>query len=193
MANEHRDPWARLQTAHGLQADEVISALQKEIRRGHVENAALLAYEMAVTSPTLEAYLWQRLTVISVEDIGLAEPTAVVVVRALAQAAMAFGPEVGERKLFAVHAVRYLCGRRKDRASDEFLTWIAHGVKAGTLRPEIPDYALDVHTERGRAMGRGARHFWTEGTRLHPEWEGREGTWRSRLSDLLDRNALGGG
>ncbi len=65
-----QDPWTRVQTRHGFAADEVISALQKEIRRGQAENAALLAYEMMTTSAELEAKMWQRLLVISVEDIG---------------------------------------------------------------------------------------------------------------------------
>jgi replication-associated recombination protein RarA len=67
-----RDPWVDVKTRHGLAADEVISALQKEIRRGQVENAALLAYEMVTTSPELEAFLWRRLLVISIEDPGSA-------------------------------------------------------------------------------------------------------------------------
>jgi hypothetical protein len=42
--------WSDRRTRHDLPADEVISALQKEIRRGHTENAAFLAYEMLTTS-----------------------------------------------------------------------------------------------------------------------------------------------
>ena len=71
MASEQKqDPWVNVRTRHDFAADEIISALQKEIRRSNTENAALLAYEMATTSPELEAYLWRRLLVISVEDIG---------------------------------------------------------------------------------------------------------------------------
>jgi hypothetical protein len=47
------DPWQEVSTRHGLPADQVISALQKEIRRGNTENAALIAYEMATTSERL--------------------------------------------------------------------------------------------------------------------------------------------
>lgn len=47
MVAQH-DPWTQVKTRHDLAADQVISALQKEIRRGHTENAALLAYEMGV-------------------------------------------------------------------------------------------------------------------------------------------------
>ena len=48
------DPWQKCQTRSGLAADLVISALQKEIRRNHPENAATLAYEMLITSEDME-------------------------------------------------------------------------------------------------------------------------------------------
>ena len=109
MSSRGRDPWVDVKTYHGLPADQVISALQKEIRRGHTENAVLLGYEMVITSPALEDYLWQRLMVISVEDIGFGDPNAAILLNALYQMVGTFDRSVGERKLFAVHAIRYLC------------------------------------------------------------------------------------
>ena len=58
MSTRERDPWVDVKTYHGLPADQVISALQKEIRRGNTENAVLLAYEMITTSAAMEDYLW---------------------------------------------------------------------------------------------------------------------------------------
>ena len=81
MVDEEHDPWVGLRTRHDLAADEVISALQKEIRRGHTENAAFLAYEMLTTSEDLEAKLWQRLQVISVEDIGYGQADAPILIQ----------------------------------------------------------------------------------------------------------------
>ena len=124
MSEITRDPWQDVKTYHGYLADQVISALQKEIRRGNTENAVLLAYEMSITSPAMEDYLWQRLMVISVEDIGFGEPNAPVLINALCQMLQTFDRSLGERKLFAVHAVRYLCGCQKDRSSDEMINWI---------------------------------------------------------------------
>ena len=43
MSDLPRDPWQNVKTIHDFPADHVISALQKEIRRGHTENAVLLA------------------------------------------------------------------------------------------------------------------------------------------------------
>ncbi len=68
------DPWQRTTTENGFPADEVISALQKSIRRGLTENAVLLGWEMFITSPELEAKLWSRLQVIAVEDVGFGNP-----------------------------------------------------------------------------------------------------------------------
>ncbi len=180
-----RDPWVDVRTYHDFPADQVISALQKEIRRGHTENAALLAYEMAITSPALEDFLWQRLMVISVEDIGFGDTKAPVVINALVQMLATFDRSQGERKLFAIHAVRYLCACFKDRSSDEMVNWIAKGVESGTLLPEIPEYALDMHTAAGQAMGRGDRHFWEVGARLDPELPGRITAYRDRVLALL--------
>lgn len=193
MAENKRDPWVDVRTYHGFAADEVISALQKEIRRGNTENAVLLAHEMVMTSPAMEDYLWQRLMVISVEDIGFGEINAPILINALQQMLATFDRSLGERKLFAVHAVRYLCGCPKDRSSDEMIVWLNLSLEREDIRPEIPDYALDVHTARGKEMGRGLRHFFEVGALLSPEAEGRVLTYRQRVMDILDSMEKEGG
>lgn len=155
MPPDGDDVWAGVQTRHGLAADEVISALQKEIRRGHTENAARLAYEMLVTSEALEAKLWQRLQIISVEDIGYGDLNAPVLVHTLFQMHQSFPRPQGDRYLLALHAVRFLCRCPKDRSSDEFFSWIKRTSDADAQRPSVPDYALDRHTAAGRRPGGG--------------------------------------
>ena len=83
MVDVPKDPWVRVKTEHDFNADEVVSAFQKSIRRGMLENALLLAYEMYVTSAELEEHLWTRLTVISVEDVGSGSFLEPVIVDAL--------------------------------------------------------------------------------------------------------------
>lgn len=189
MSNLPRDPWQAVTTIHGFKADHVISALQKEIRRGNTENAALLAYEMVTTSPALEDYLWQRLLVISVEDVGFGNPQAVVQLNAMHQMLQSFDRSVGERRLFAIHAVRVLSESQKDRSSDEMINWIIDGVAAGDLHPVIPGYALDMHTKDGQAMGRGKRHFWEVGAKIAPEMPNRETIYRERVLASLQELA----
>jgi replication-associated recombination protein RarA len=181
------DPWTTVQTRHGLAADEVISGLQKEIRRGRVENAALLAYEMISTSAELEAMLWRRLLVISVEDVGWGDLNAPSLVLDLSQIAERFerGGSPPDRGLFAIHAVRYLASRVKDRSSEELYSWVQRVVDGGMMLPEIPDYALDRQTARGRAMGRGRQHYYEHAARMEPELEGRDTTYRDRLMQLI--------
>lgn len=187
MAQTAIDPWVSVKTCHGLHADEVISALQKEIRRGHTENAALLAYEMYRTSAELENYLWKRLLVISVEDVGLGNPNAAVLIHHLYQMHRVYDRGEGDRLLFAIHAVRVLCASLKDRSTDEMVNWIIDAVDVGGLRPEIPEYTLDMHTAAGKQMGRGPRYFWEEAARLDPEMPERDLTYRKRILEILDR------
>lgn len=185
MMAEPFDPWTSVRTMHDLPADEVISALQKEIRRGNEENAALLAYEMVATSPELERKLWDRLAVISIEDVGFGEVNAPVFIHALEELARHFDYGAGDRQLFAIHAVRYLATRQKDRSSDEMLNWLKHAVEQEGLRPTIPDYALDMHTRRGRTLGRGVSHFLNIGASVVPEWSERDKTYHERLLQAL--------
>jgi len=179
------DPWTFVKTRHGLAADEVISALQKEIRRNNMENAALLAYEMFTTSEALEEVLWSRLQVISVEDIGSGDLQAPVLINSLYEMhARQTNPVT--RGLFAIHAVRYLAGRVKDRSSDEMYAWIRHEDLAGRAHPVIPDYALDMHTRRGEELGRDRRFFYEESSRVFPELADRDDLYRQRLLAAFD-------
>jgi replication-associated recombination protein RarA len=180
------DPWTQVTTAGGLAADQVISALQKEVRRGNSENAVLLAYELVRTSKELEAYFWYRLMVIAVEDVGFGAPDAPMLVHALHSMLETFTAGMGENILFAVHAVRYLSSSPKDRSSDEMTIWVKRAVASGSASPNIPDYALDMHTAAGQAMGRSFAHFLDEGAKISPELDGRDTTYLERVRDLLD-------
>jgi len=185
------DPWTQVKTVHDLPADEVISALQKEIRRGNVENACLLAVEMLSTSEDLERKLWDRLCVISVEDVGFGAPTAPVLISALEHMTHRYRYGEGDRALFAIHAVRYLAHEQKDRSSDELLNWLKHEIKHSGARPIVPDYAIDMHTARGQSLGRDLRHFLEVGAHISPELAGRERLYRERLLAALDRPTQG--
>jgi len=190
MSHLDRDPWVDVTTYHGLKADQVISALQKEVRRGHAENAALLAYEMILTSPAMEDYLWHRLKVMSVEDIGFGDVMAPVIVNAIFQFVKESDRSIGERKLYAVHVVRYLCACKKDRSSDEMVNWIMAAVENGSVKPTIPEYALDMHTAEGQKKDRGRRHFFKEASKIVPELESRDSTYLERIMKMLDAGEL---
>jgi len=182
------DPWESVRTRHGFPADEVRSTLQKEIRRGNLDNAIRLAFEMLSTSPEMEELLWKRLLVISVEDIGMAEPLAPILINTLYQQHHRIELEEGERELLAIHAVRFLCECGKDRSSDEMLLWLRMLTNQNELRPQIKDYGVDMHTLRGRKMGRDIVHFMHEGTKVHPELRHRNRVYRRRVLQRLTRS-----
>ncbi len=178
------DPWTRVVSKRGYPADELISTLQKSIRRGDVRLAMLVARELYETSAELEAVMWSRLCVISAEDVGDGSFQEPVVVNALFQMHERLGREAGDRWLFAVHAVRYLAERVKDRTSDEWANLVMLLMDASPRPFEIPEYALDVHTRRGQESGRSVAEFWTDGAIVANERPGRDMSVREELLRL---------
>jgi len=184
------DPWQRSTTEHGFAADEVISALQKCLRRGMLDNALLLGWEMFATSPELEDKLWSRLCVIAVEDVGFGNLQAPVLVETLFQQHLRYPRPLGDRFLFAAHAIRVIATSGKDRSSDDMVNWAMRGVALGELLPEIPDFALDMHTGRGQQMGRDYRFFMEEASKVIPEINDKDQRYRDWIMAALDAGKL---
>lgn len=154
-------------TQNGYLLFEVISALQKDIRRGNEEAAMYWALELV---PKYEAYLWRRLIVILNEDIGIAniQLLAVVPVQRAMYTEFREDGRDGSARLVLANVILAMCRSPKSRAADHFQCVINQGRLQGKLKLEIPDYALDKHTSRGRGMGRGVQHWRDEGCQLSP-------------------------
>jgi len=153
-------------TKRGYQLDEVVSTLQKEIRRGHEEEALFWAQEMMESG--YFNYVWKRLGIIACEDVGMADPHAAVLVGSLwatfLQIKKFQQSPVVEGDLLAF-AVLYLARATKNREVDDFKLHV-EGRKNEGWHPEVPDYALDMHTNRGRAMGRDLANWFEDGAHL---------------------------
>lgn len=162
------DPWARAKTRNNIPADEVISALQKSIRKGKERAAVEFAYEMYISSPQLEEKLWRRLQSISVEDVGMGNPMAAILINSLNQIRQNFEYTEADRAMMFVHAIRYLCESEKDRSSDLLKNIVIKNFNMGYV-PTIPDYALDKHTTRGKKLGRGSLHFLHVDSKVTPQ------------------------
>lgn len=178
------DPWSKITTRNGYAGDEVISALQKSIRRGLEEQACMFAYELYISSPQLEEKLWRRLLTISVEDIGMGNPMAAIMVNNLYQMSREFDYADGDRPMYFIHAIRYLCESEKDRSSDLLKNICIKSFAMGRF-PEIPDYALDKHTVRGQAMGRDSFHFLNEASKVFPQKEV-DNNYKERYAKILE-------
>ena len=179
------DPWRKVTTRNGIQGDLVISALQKSIRRGLTEEAVTFAYEMYITSPQFEDKLWRRLQAISVEDVGFGDLSAPVLINTLNQMRQNFPYTDPDRPIFFVHAIRFLAAAKKDRTSDNLKNIIVTEFEYGR-KPVIPDFAIDMHTEKGRSIGRDFKHFLAEGSRVENELQVHE-NYKARLLNLLDK------
>jgi hypothetical protein len=179
--------------------DEVISAIQKEIRRGNEDTAMAFCLELV---PRFELYLWKRLLVIVMEDIGIAEVDLIVRVRALRDTYFEFREEgkSGSARLALANTVLMMCRATKSRLADHFQCSISSNL-AHRGAPPIPDYALDRHTRRGRSIGRDVTHWLEEGCHLDgldtyvsdPYKETAEAQWASgwRGEDWGKRKAKG--
>jgi replication-associated recombination protein RarA len=151
-------------TVNGYDPFEVVSSIQKCIRRGLEREAMLWCLEMAHTSKAYYSWMLGRLQVIAHEDIGLANPEVVKFVLVTTAAARDMHEKQGWRIMFG-NCVRVLCRSLKSREGDHFVWVTLHTWE--TLGPGlIPDVALDQHTRRGKSMGRRIEHFLTEGTQL---------------------------
>ncbi|MCJ1695951.1 hypothetical protein MT349_09150 [Rathayibacter caricis] len=180
------DPWTRVTSVRGYDADELISTLQKSIRRGDTRLALLVGREMYESSADLEEMMWARLNVISCEDVGDGSYSEPVVVNSLYLMHERLDRSFGDRWLFATHAIRFLSERTKDRTSDELANLTLHLINASEKPFEIPEYALDVHTRRGQLAGRSVDDFWGDGggSELVNEIAGRDGSLKEEILRL---------
>lgn len=143
-------------TQNGRILFEVSSAVQKEIRRGNEERAMYWCMELL---PRYEKYLWKRLMVIANEDIGLANCKVVEFITNQCTTWFRMR-EMGAQTeciLVLANAVLAMCRSPKTRLADHLLcVSISHWQDD---EREIPDYALDKHTLRGKQMGRSTQFF----------------------------------
>lgn len=150
-------------TAGGYVCEEVTSAMQKCIRRGMEDDALFWATELDIAG--FGEYVWKRLKIIASEDIGLEEGShRATLVRALyenwREQRKKEDTKHAPERLFLVHAVLALSRSFKSRVVDNALIVFYEGKREPR---EIPDFALDRHTQRGRRLKRGWDHFFTEG------------------------------
>ncbi len=154
-------------TKHGYDHYELLSALQKCVRRGLEYEAAHFAVELEEFNPTM---LWNRLRIIACEDIGPANPLMPLLIDYLQRQYQTEKAKLAENshQLFLINAVVCLCRSQKSRITDDLLNVVSTEREQGKFLP-IPDFALDMHTARGKAMGKGPEDFFSEGNKLANE------------------------
>lgn len=178
----------QLLTQKGYDFFEVSSAFQKAIRRNKEEEACYWATELYNSG--YDKYIWKRLLIITSEDIGIAEPTMPATIKALFDTYFWLKNEkVGDQiRLQLFHAIILLCRAKKSRICDWSKNYFYH--KHETHNLEIPDYALDVHTRRGKAKGRGIQYYHDEGCKVTPHepvtFEAERKAWHEKFFQLSE-------
>src|SRR3989344_1524716 len=134
-----------LRTKSNLPLDQCVSGLQKAIRRG-LEDRALYFMQEMIESGFVN-YFWRRMSVIVLEDVGMADPQAAILINSLALMNERLNHKKEIRDTYCPGmAVLYLCRAPKSREVDYALDWIdlkrTEGIK---FEPE--DFDLDCYTD----------------------------------------------
>jgi len=136
----------------GSQHYNILSALQKSIR-GSDENAALHYLARLLEAGDLIS-VSRRLLVISAEDIGLAYPSAITIVKSCVDAALQLG--MPEARIPLAEAVILLCTSPKSNSAicaiDEALNDIRHN-EYGDIPPHLKDGHYSGAQSLGHAIG----------------------------------------
>jgi hypothetical protein len=140
-----------------------VSALQKAIRRSQPEPAVYWGFELWKSG--YDNWAWSRMREIASEDIGIADRTLPANLAALEETSRLENKKKGGSAgaLQFVQAVLLLATAEKSRLV-ALMAIVNDSDHAPRL--EIPDEALDKHTRRGRALGRGFDHFINEAAKL---------------------------
>ena len=104
------------------------------------------------------------------EDIGMAEPSFPAVIMALKESydfLLSQKDKHRPERLPFVHAIIKLANARKSRYIDLCISVYENEHRKNAGKHKIPDYALDMHTRRGKMKGRGLDHFYEVGAKIN--------------------------
>lgn len=137
---------------------DLLSAFQKSIR-GSDENASLLYLAMLLKGGDLIS-VNRRLLVIASEDIGLANPQAISIVKACTDAALTLG--LPEARIPLAQAVILLATSPKSNSVITAVDSAMHTIDS-TAVLELPAHLRDGHYEGAKSLGRMQKYVYPHG------------------------------
>ncbi len=154
-------------TKLGYDPFECVSTIQKAIRRGDEELAMYFALEMERSG--YWSWVRNRLRIVAYEDVGIADPQSALLAVLAVRDADEMRKNKGDSWRLALSvAVLALARSEKSRIADHFQAAVRDDLETAPPK-QIPDYALDKHTIRGKKLGRGLEHFLAIGGKLENE------------------------
>ena len=134
---------------------DLLSAFQKSIR-GSDPDAGVFYLGKLLEGGDLFSPI-RRLLVIACEDIGLAYPTAITVVKACCDAAVQLG--LPEARIPLAEAVIFLCTCPKSNSAINAIDAAMEDIKLGK-GVQIPNHLLDSHYEGSKELGHGTNYVY---------------------------------
>lgn len=128
-----------------------VSALIKSVR-GSDPDAALYWLVTLLESGESTRFLARRLVILASEDVGLADPTALLLAEAAARAVEFVG--LPEARLTLAHATLALALAPKSNSVTRALGAVTRAVQAGG-QADVPDHLRDAHYRGAGEMGFG--------------------------------------
>lgn len=158
----------QLFTVKGYDLFEVVSAFQKEVRRCNVDGALYWGIELHLSG--YAAYAWKRMLIMAIEDIGVVNPNLATHINSLHDIAKKLENKNDRKhqdRLPFIQAIVMLAESKKSRYIDWLLNVKFDEHFHKDFNREIPEYALDIHTRRGKQKGKTINDFFTEGSLLN--------------------------
>lgn len=141
---------------------DLLSAFQKSIR-GSDPDAGVFYLAKLLEGGDLFSPI-RRLLVIACEDIGLAYPTAISVVKACCDSAVQLG--LPEARIPLAEAVIFLCTCPKSNSAINAIDEAMEDVKLGK-GVQIPTHLLDSHYEGSKELGHGTNYVYPHNYKNH--------------------------
>ena len=136
-----------------------VSAFIKSMRAGEAD-AAIYYLARMVEAGEDPKFIARRMVVFASEDIGLAQPTALVVANAVFEAVRSIG--YPEARINLAHGVAYLATCKKDRSAyDAVVAALADVKEFGSL--SVPLHLRNAPTKLMKELGYGAGQKWEAG------------------------------
>src|SRR5437764_134634 len=133
---------------------DVISAFIKSLRGSDVDAALHWLARMLVAGED-PRFIARRLVIFASEDVGMADPTALLVATAAAQAVQLIG--LPEAQLNLAQAVVHLATAPKSNAVTMGISAAMQDVRAGKAGP-VPRHLRDAHYPGAKRLGHGVEY-----------------------------------
>jgi putative ATPase len=181
---------------------DTISAFIKSLRGSDPDAALYWLAKMLLAGEDIK-FIARRLVIFASEDIGNADPMALVLANAAAQAVMFVG--LPEAQLTLSQAVCYLAAAPKSNAATIAIGRATEEIRTHGAKP-VPKPLRDSHYPGGKAMGHGkgylyphdfpghyvAQQYLPDGVQGTPFYEPTEEGTEARIKRRMEERARGG-